>query len=307
MQLPCLSPVAISFPRAEHGVVIRSGFHSGPVNFQQTQETHHIPYELKVWLKCITGIGQISYLHNVLIHVYRNLATMTLLYHWYNFHSNLEYSNLLMTWERGAWVHSPVVVSCVCVWTPSWPGDCVKNRAIDFSPSGLVVPVLAYAASRLLCLRGSSLNRNTCGLVETKVNISAGNQLRVPGCAPFVTAAWVWSCLQQGCFKGARLVKWGKGATRRHIWKQQLALLYVIKAWIIPIKEDRAVEMVLDIVKSLWLTNAGLFELWVSFGIIDYYDIIMAYYAILVHKHCKWSERYSRQASVVLGKWHRYT
>lgn len=137
MQLPCLSPVAISFPRAEHGVVIRSGFHSCPVNFQQTQETHHIPYELKVWLKCITGIGQISYLHNVLIHVYRNLATMTLLYHWYNFHSNLEYSNLLMTWERGAWVNSPAVVSCVCVWTPSWSGDCVKNRAIDFPLQGL--------------------------------------------------------------------------------------------------------------------------------------------------------------------------
>lgn len=66
-----------------------------------------------------------------------------------------------------------------------------------------------------------------------------------------------------------------------------MALLYAIKAWIIPIKEDRAVEMVLDIVESLWLKNAGLFELWVSFGIIDYYDIIMAYYAILVRKHCK--------------------
>lgn len=141
---------------------------------------------------------------------------------------------------------------CLCVWTPSWPGDCVKNRAIDFSPSGLVVPVLAYAVSRLLCLRGSSLNRNTCGLLETEVNISAGNQLRVPGCAPFVTAAWVSSCLQAGLLQRSQAGEVRKGATRRHIWKQQLALLYVIKAWIIPIKEDRAVEMVLEIVESLY-------------------------------------------------------
>lgn len=100
MQLSCLSRMTSSFPKAEHGVVVRSGFHSGPVNFQQTQKTHHIPYLLKVWLKCITGIGQISYLHNVLIHVYRNLVTMAPLYHWYNFHSNLEDSSLPMTWVR---------------------------------------------------------------------------------------------------------------------------------------------------------------------------------------------------------------
>lgn len=114
------------------------GFHSGPVNFQQTQETHHIPYELKVWLKCITGIGQFSYLHNVLIHVYRNLATMTLLYHWYNFHSNLEYSNLPMTRERGAWVHSPVVVSCVCVFgLPPGLGTVSKTEQLIFPLQGL--------------------------------------------------------------------------------------------------------------------------------------------------------------------------
>ena len=73
---------------------------------------------------------------------------------------------------------------CLCVWTPFWPRDYVKNRAIDFQSSGSVVPVLASAVSRLLCLRGSSLSRNTCGLLETEVNISAGNQLRVPGWTP---------------------------------------------------------------------------------------------------------------------------
>lgn len=76
-------------------------------------------------------------------------------------------------------MHSPRGVSYVLgsVWTPHGLGTVSETEQLIFCLQGL-------------CLRGSSLNRNTCDLIDTDVNISASNLPCVTGCVPLVIAAW---------------------------------------------------------------------------------------------------------------------
>lgn len=183
---------------------------------------------------------------------------MAPLYHQYNFHSNLEYFSQLVSWVRRAWVCSPREVSYVLgsVWTSHGLGTVSETQQLIFCLQGL-------------CLRGSSLNRNTSNLIDTDVNISAGILPHGTGCVPFVIASWDSIVSPALLFHRTLAAETRK---RRCIRKEELASHCVIQAWIIPRKEGRAVEMVSDIVESLWLKNVGLFNLWIKYGLLYYFS-----------------------------------